>query len=254
MIETKNIALGYNDKMIFEDISIQIPENKITVLIGANGSGKSTLLKAMSRLLIPKYGGIYIENKNIVSFKPKELAQKITILPQSASAPGDLSIYDLVKQGRYPYHTLVSRWTKLDEEVVSVAIQKMGLWDVRNERLSNLSGGQKQRAWIALALSQNTDFIFLDEPTNHLDVRYQIEILELLKELNLKDKKTIIMVLHDINYAIRYAHHIVALKDGRVYADGCKEDVINEELINHVFEIECHLLKLKDDVTICVPY
>ncbi|MGB8454475.1 MAG: ABC transporter ATP-binding protein [Anaerocolumna sp.] len=162
------------------DVSVIIPEKKITVLIGANGSGKSTLLKALVRLLSPRSGYIYINGRNISEIGTKNLAQQLSMLPQSATAPGDLTVFDLLKQGRYPYHNLVSRWTKADEEITLQAIEKMGLADIKDTRLSDLSGGQRQRAWIALALAQNTDFFFLDEPTNHLNLKYQIEILGLL--------------------------------------------------------------------------
>lgn len=253
MIETKNLTLSYEHKNVFNDVHVTIPDGKITVLIGANGSGKSTLLKAISKLLMPQKGHVYIDNTDINELKGKELAKKLTMLPQSATAPSDLSIYDLVKQGRYPYHTLISRWTAQDEEIVLSAITKMGLLDVKDTKLSELSGGQKQRAWIALTLAQNTGLILLDEPTNHLDIRYQIEILELLRELNKKENRTIIMVLHDINYAIRYADYIIALKDGQVYAQDAKENIISEKLVNEIYDINCKLIEHENEF-VCVPF
>ena len=255
MLSTKNLTLSYDQKIILKDINVEIPKGKITVLIGANGSGKSTLLKSMSRLLSPKEGHVYLNSKDIHSMHAKELAKSLSFLPQSASAPGDLSIYDLVKQGRYPYHGLMSTWTEADKKIVDSSLEKMGLLEIKNEKLDNLSGGQKQRAWIALSLVQDTDIILLDEPTNHLDIKYQLEILELLKFLNKTSERTIVLVLHDINHALKYGDNIIALLHGNIYVQGDKNEIVNEALINTIFDINCKLISSPvESSLLCIPY
>lgn len=254
MIEVTNLKLGYQETYVFNDISFHIPQNKITILIGANGSGKSTLLKAIARLLPPKQGVILLDHQNINQIPSKQVAKKMAMLPQSASAPDDLTIYDLVKQGRYPHHSLFSSWSKIDEDKVQYALEQMGLNEIKHKKLNSLSGGQRQRAWIALALCQDTEYILLDEPTNHLDMKYQIEILELLRKLNQEFKKTIVMVLHDINYAIRYGDHLISLVNGQIYNQGSKEDIINEKMIFDVYQTHCKITHLENIGMICIPY
>lgn len=255
MISTNNLTLAYDKKIILNDINIEIPVGKITVLIGANGSGKSTLLKSMSRLLQPKKGIVYLNSKDIQSMTSKEVAKNLSVLPQSATAPEDLSIYDLVKQGRYPYHSIMSHWTNEDQSIVKNSLEKMGLWDIKDEKLESLSGGQRQRTWIALCLVQDTDIILLDEPTNHLDIKYQLEILELLKNLNKIFNRTIVLVLHDINHALKYADNIIALLNGKVLSQGDKNKIVNENLIKSIFDINCKLISSPvENTLLCVPF
>ncbi|GFZ34389.1 iron-enterobactin transporter ATP-binding protein [Clostridium zeae] len=255
MLSIKDLTLSYDEKIILKDINVEIPKGKITVLIGANGSGKSTLLKSMSRLLSPQKGHVYLNSKDIHSMHAKELAKSLSFLPQSASAPGDLSIYDLAKQGRYPYHSLMSTWTESDKKIVESSLEKMGLLEIKDEKLDNLSGGQKQRAWIALSLVQDTEIILLDEPTNHLDIKYQLEILELLKFLNRTSERTIVLVLHDINHALKYGDNIIALLNGNIYSQGDKNEIVTESLINTVFDINCKLIASPvEDSLLCIPY
>ena len=243
MIKTNNLKLCYDEKIILDDINIEIEKGKITALIGPNGCGKSTLIKSISKILTPKSGEVLMGDKNLLK------------MPQSSSAPEDLTIYDLVKQGRYPYHNLLSFWSKKDEEIVMESIRKMGLIEEKDRTLENLSGGQRQRAWIALSLCQDTEVILLDEPTNHLDIKYQLEILNILKELNRKENRTIVMVIHDINHALRYADNIIALKDGNIFAQGSKDKIINEDLIKNVFDIKCRIIDSPiDNSKMCVTY
>lgn len=255
MIKAKNLKLCYDEKIILDDINLDIEKGKITALIGSNGCGKSTLIKAIARILSPKSGAVLMEDKDLLKMQSKEVSKLLAMLPQSSTAPDDLTIYDLVKQGRYPYHTLLSFWSKKDEYIVLNSIEKMGLIDDKDKTLGNLSGGQKQRAWIALALTQDTDIILLDEPTNHLDIKYQLEILNILKELNEKENRTIVLVIHDINHALKYAHNIVALKDGDIFAQGPKEDIVDENLIKNVFGVNCKLIDSPvDNCKMCVPF
>ncbi|MBM7834642.1 ABC transporter ATP-binding protein [Clostridium sardiniense] len=255
MIKANNLKLCYDEKIILDDINLDIEKGKITALIGSNGCGKSTLIKAIARILSPKSGTVLMEDKDLLKMQSKEVSKLLAMLPQSSTAPDDLTIYDLVKQGRYPYHTLLSFWSKKDESIVLNSIEKMGLIDDKDKTLGNLSGGQKQRAWIALALTQDTEIILLDEPTNHLDIKYQLEILNILKELNEKENRTIVLVIHDINHALKYAHNIVALKDGDIFAQGPKEDIIDENLIKNVFGVSCKLIDSPvDNYKMCVPF
>ncbi|MBE6068456.1 MAG: ABC transporter ATP-binding protein [Clostridium lundense] len=254
-ISTKNLTLAYDDYIVLKDINVTIPKNKITILVGSNGCGKSTLLKTISRLAKPQSGQVLLDDINIFEKSSNEIAKKLAILTQSPSAPSDLTVFNLVKQGRYPYQSFFSQWSKEDEKIVDYALEKTGLSDIKHKRISDLSGGQKQRVWIAMTLAQQTDTILLDEPTNHLDIKYKIEVLDLLKELNKKEQRTIVIVLHDINLACRYADHIIAIKDGKVYAEGDPKKVISEKLIKDVFGInskiiECPLFK----TPMCITY
>lgn len=239
---TENLTLGYGDYIVLKDINVTIPKNKITILVGSNGCGKSTLLKTMSRLLKPFEGKVVLGDEDIFSKPNKEVAKKLSILTQSPTAPSDLTVFNLVKQGRYPYQSWFNQWSKEDEKIVEYALEKTGISDIKDKKLSDLSGGQKQRAWIAMTLAQQTDIILLDEPTNHLDIKYKIEVLDLLKELNEKENRTIVIVLHDINLACRYADHIIAIKDGKVYGEGKPEEIISEALIKEVFQINSKIV------------
>lgn len=242
-LSTEKLTLGYGNYIVLKDINVVIPKNKITILIGSNGCGKSTLLKTMARLLNPIDGQVLLEDKNILTQSNKEIAKKLSILTQSPSAPSDLTVFNVVKQGRYPYQSFFSQWTNQDEKIVDYALEKTGLSEIKHKKLSDLSGGQRQRVWIAMTLAQQTDIILLDEPTNHLDLKYKIEVLDLLKDLNLKENRTIVIVLHDINLACRYADHIIAVKDGKVFDKGSPEDIVNETLIKKVFDINSKVIK-----------
>jgi iron complex transport system ATP-binding protein len=254
-LESKNLTLGYRDSIILKDINVTIPNGKITILLGSNGCGKSTLLKSMARLLKPIKGQVILNEDDIFSSSSKKVAKELSILPQSPTAPDDLTIFNLVKQGRYPYQTWLNQWSNKDEIAVDNALKNTGIYDIRNKKISDLSGGQKQRAWIALTLAQETDIILLDEPTNHLDIKYKIEVLDLLKDLNKNPNRTIVMVLHDINLACRYADHIIAIKDGQVYNEGSPFDIIDEKLIKDVFDIDSKVVPCPIFKTpMCIPY
>jgi iron complex transport system ATP-binding protein len=241
-LESRNLTLGYNDNIILKDINVTIPKGKITILLGSNGCGKSTLLKSMARLLKPIKGEVILNGDDVFKSSSKKIAKELSILPQSPTAPDDLTIFNLVKQGRYPYQSWLNQWSKEDEIAVDNALKNTGIYDIKNKRISDLSGGQKQRAWIALTLAQETNIILLDEPTNHLDIKYKIEVLDLLRDLNKNSNRTIIMVLHDINLACRYADYIVAIKDGQVYNEGHPDKIITEQLIKDVFDIDSKIV------------
>lgn len=203
-IETKSLTLGYGDSIIINELDIAIPKGEITVFIGGNGCGKSTLLRSIARLLKPESGSVLLDGKDVAKLPTKEVAKKLSILPQSPVAPEGLTVLQLVKQGRFPYQSWLKQWSEKDEEIVMNALKVTGMEEFKDRHVDELSGGQRQRAWIAMTLAQDTDIILLDEPTTYLDLTHQIEILDLLFELNEKEKRTIIMVLHDINLACRY--------------------------------------------------
>lgn len=250
----ENLTLGYEDKKIVNNVSLSIPKGKITILIGANGCGKSTLLKGMSRLLTPMAGEVRLENTSIHQYKPKVLAQKLAILPQGPIAPEGITVRELCYFGRNPYKTLLSSRTKEDEERVNWAIEVTGLQAFADRTLEALSGGQRQRAWIAMVLTQDTDVLLLDEPTTYLDLAYQIEILNLLKELNEKTKKTIVMVIHELNQAARYAHHLICMRKGHIHSQGAVSEVFTAQMIEEVFGMKSIIIP--DPITgkpMCIP-
>ncbi|WP_079710963.1 ABC transporter ATP-binding protein [Paraliobacillus ryukyuensis] len=240
-IATNSLTLGYGDSVIIDDLNMEIPKGEITVFIGANGCGKSTLLRSMARLLKPKQGSVVLNGENIAKMPTKEVAQQLSILPQSPISPEGLTVLDLVKQGRHPYKGMFNRWSNEDEKAVLEALDSTNMLDLKDRTVDSLSGGQRQRAWIAMILAQKTDTILLDEPTTYLDMTHQIEVLDLLFELNEKYQNTIVMVLHDINLACRYAHHIVAIKDKQVHTQGRPEEIINGGMVQDVFQMKCDI-------------
>ncbi|MCP3740546.1 ABC transporter ATP-binding protein [Rossellomorea sp. BNER] len=241
LLKTDALTLGYGDSIIIKELDIEIPKGEITVFIGGNGCGKSTLLRSMARLLKPKMGSVMLDGSAISKLSTKEVARKMAILPQSPSAPEGLTVLQLVKQGRYPHQTWLKQWSQKDEEIVRNALKATKMEDFQDRKVDELSGGQRQRAWIALTLAQDTDIILLDEPTTYLDMTHQIEILDLLFELNEQEERTIVMVLHDLNLACRYAHNIVAIKNQQIYAQGKPEEVISCELVKNVFDMNCQV-------------
>lgn len=243
-IEAKSLSVGYtSEQLLFKNLNIQIPKGEITVFVGSNGCGKSTLLRSIARLIKPEGGSILIEGKEIQKMSSRDVAKKMGILPQSPVTPEGLTVHELVKQGRYPHQSWLKRWTSEDSEKVDAAMLATGIAELKDQPVDTLSGGQRQRAWIAMTLAQDTDIMLLDEPTTYLDLTHQIEILDLLFELNEKHKRTIVMVLHDLNLASRYAHNMVAIKNGEIHAQGTPENIITCELVRTVFNMECQVSK-----------
>lgn len=254
-ISTETLSLGYGETIIIDELNLTIPKGEITVFIGSNGCGKSTLLRSLARLMKPKGGSVLLEGSSIAKLPTKEVAKELAILPQGPSAPEGLTVLQLVKQGRYPYQNWLKQWSAEDEEAVQRALKATRMEELAERTVDSLSGGQRQRAWIAMTLAQETDIILLDEPTTYLDMTHQIEILDLLFELNEHEKRTIVMVLHDLNLACRYAHHLVAIKDKKIYAEGRPESIINCKLVQNVFEMDCEVTKDPLFGTPhCIPY
>ncbi len=242
LLQANNIFAGYDKKIINDDISILIPKNKISVIIGANACGKSTLLKTMARLIQPISGDITLDGKKISQIPSKELARSLGLLPQAPIVPEGITVADLVSRGRFPYQSFLKGLDKSDYDAVEEALEIMGITDLANRSVDELSGGQRQRVWIAMALAQNTEILLLDEPTTYLDITYQVEILDLLTDLNRRKGTTIVMVLHDINLSARYADYIFALRSGKLIAEGSPSEIIDEELIKEVFDLDCSVI------------
>ncbi|WP_088033451.1 ABC transporter ATP-binding protein [Evansella clarkii] len=254
-IEANALSLAYGEALIIDNLDIKIPKGEITVFIGGNGCGKSTLLRLLARLLKPKSGSILLDGLMLNKMGTKDVAKQLAILPQGPDAPKGLSVLQLVKQGRYPHQNWLKQWSREDEEKVNKALEATQMTEYAEREVDSLSGGQRQRAWIAMVLAQDTDTILLDEPTTYLDMTHQIEILDLLFELNEKEKRTIVMVLHDLNLACRYAHNIVAVQDKKIFAQGKPEEVITCNLVKKVFKMECQITKDPLFGTpLCIPF
>ncbi|MBQ0140744.1 MAG: ABC transporter ATP-binding protein [Kurthia sp.] len=234
----EHLASGYDQKTILHDIHLEIPQNKISVIIGANGCGKSTLLKTLAKLIKPTNGEVLLDGKSISKIPPKKLAQILGVLPQSPIVPDGIKVSDLIGRGRFPHQSLFSGWSKKDYAAVAEAMETMNVTEFADLDIDELSGGQRQRVWIAMALAQQTDILFLDEPTTFLDITYQVEILDLLTDLNRKHGTTIVMVLHDINLSARYADYIYAIKEGHLVAEGAPNEVIDTDLIKDIFQMD----------------
>ncbi|SEN53922.1 ABC transporter ATP-binding protein [Paenibacillus sp. OV219] len=241
-LEARGLSLSYGGSYIFEDLNLSIPKGKVTVFIGSNGCGKSTLLRSMARLLKPQRGSVVLEGADIAGMSTKEVARKLAILPQGPTTPEGLTVLQLVKQGRYPYQSWLKQWSQEDEASVQAALLATGMTELAERAVDALSGGQRQRAWIAMTIAQETPIILLDEPTTYLDLTHQIEVLDLLDAMNRNEQRTVVMVLHDINLACRYADHIVAIRDGRIESQGRPDEVIDEALIEKVFRLKCDII------------
>lgn len=254
-IEVQSITAGYGKHIILEDVSVRIPKGKVTMIIGPNGCGKSTLLKHIARIKRPGKGRILLEQKDMAKLSAKAIARKMAILPQSPVAPSGLLVKELVSFGRFPYQKPMGPLQKEDMEIIERSMKQTGILAQKDTLVETLSGGQRQRAWIALALAQNTDIIVLDEPTTYLDISYQLELLELLKQMNKDSGQTIIMVLHELNLACRYADHIIGMKQGKILFEGKPNDVITPEHLHDLYGIRVQLQKSKDgSYPICVDY
>nr|WP_093336658.1 ABC transporter ATP-binding protein [Salibacterium halotolerans] len=254
-LSTEHIAVAYNDHTIIDDMNIEIPDGVITSIIGPNGCGKSTLLKAMSRIMKPTQGAVYLSGRNIHEMKTKEVAKEMAILAQSPDIPQTLTVSQLVSFGRYPHRRGAGRLTAEDKEAVEKAIEDTGMMEFKDRTLDALSGGQRQRAWIAMALAQETEVMLLDEPTTYLDMAHQLEILELLESLNKKEERTIVMVLHDLNHAARFSDHLIAMRDGTAEHIGSAEEVISKPVLRNVFGIDAYVVEdPRTKKPVCMTY
>ncbi|HEY9828348.1 MAG TPA: ABC transporter ATP-binding protein [Stenomitos sp.] len=253
-LSASNLTLAYEGKVVIKSLDLAVPAGQITIILGPNGCGKSTLLKAMGRLLKPKGGEIYLGAQAIRNLSTKAIAKRLSLLPQSPTAPEGLTVAELVAQGRYPHKRWLQHWTKDDAREIDRALALTQMREFAHCALDNLSGGQRQRAWIAMTLAQNTEIMLLDEPTTYLDLAYQMEILDLLYDLNKQEKRTIVMVLHDLNQACRYADFLVVLQSGKIYDQGSPRQVMNEQMLDEVFGVDSRIVN--DPVAgtpMCIP-
>jgi len=241
-LETRGLTLAYGERVVVEDVSVTLPTGKVSVVVGANACGKSTLLRGMARLLRPRAGEVLLDGKAIHGIPTKEVARTLGLLPQNPLAPEGVTVVDLVGRGRTPHQGRFHRWSDRDEQAVAHALEVTGTLDLADRVVDELSGGQRQRVWIAMALAQETDLLLLDEPTTYLDVAHQVEVLDLLRELNAGRGTTVVMVLHELNLAARYADHLIAMKDGRVLAEGAPGDVITRDLVREAFGMDCRVV------------
>jgi iron complex transport system ATP-binding protein len=233
-----DVTLTYDSHVVAEHLDLEIPDGKVTAIVGPNACGKSTVLRALSRLLRPKSGSVLLDGQEIHRRPTKEVARQLGLLPQSPIAPDGILVADLVARGRTPHQSLFQQWSVADERAVREALTATGTLDLVDRSVDELSGGQRQRVWIAMALAQETDLLLLDEPTTFLDITHQIEVLDLIAELN-HSGRTIVVVLHDLNLACRYADHVVAMRDGQVVASGAPSEVITVGLVDAVFNLDC---------------
>lgn len=254
-IQVKDLTVAYEDKVIIENMNLSIPKGEISIIIGANGCGKSTLLKTIARILKPKKGNIFIHGKNVKESKPKALAREMAVLPQSPVCPDGLTVKELIAYGRFPHQKTMAGLSIHDNEMIEWAIKETGLTEFADRPVDSLSGGQRQRAWIAMTLAQETDLILLDEPTTYLDMSYQLEVLLLLQKLNREKKITIVIVLHELNNACRFANHIIGLKKGKVVCEGKPSDVITTASLKEIYGIDAVLqMSERGDYPICMEF
>ncbi|MEV5989021.1 ABC transporter ATP-binding protein [Streptomyces sp. NPDC052051] len=241
-LSASDVTLAYDQRVIAEQLSVEIPDHSFTVIVGPNACGKSTLLRALSRMLKPSRGQVLLDGQVIQTLPAKRVARTLGLLPQSAIAPAGITVGDLVGRGRYPHQGLLRQWSEQDERVVRESMAHTGVAELAERYVDELSGGQRQRVWIAMALAQQTPLLLLDEPTTYLDIQHQIDVLDLCAELHEQQGRTLVAVLHDLNHAARYATHLIALRDGRVVAEGPPKDIVTAELVEEVFGLRCQII------------
>jgi iron complex transport system ATP-binding protein len=242
-LQAASVKLGYGDRTIVDGLDLGVETGTVTTIIGPNGCGKSTLLRALGRLLKPQGGEVLLDGKRIDQTPTREVAKVLGVLPQAPTAPEGLTVADLVARGRHPHQTWYRQWSSDDEAAVADALAMTDLSDLAERPLDELSGGQRQRAWLSMALAQGTDLLLLDEPTTFLDLAHQVEVLELVRHLHQRGGRTIVMVLHDLNLAARYADRLVAMRDGRVIASGAPHEVLTEDLLREVFDLDAKVIE-----------
>lgn len=254
-LEVQNLYAGYDDSNVLQDVSLQIPERKITMMIGPNGCGKSTLLKTMAGIITPQKGEVLLDGVALKGMKRKQIARRLALLPQSPLVPEGLRVRELVQYGRFPYQKAMRSLTRQDHDIVTWAMEKTGVYAHADTYVNELSGGQRQRVWIAMALAQKTGILLLDEPTTYLDIAHQLEILELLRALNEQEQTTIILVIHDLNQAAKFADHVIGMKAGRALYSGEAKDVISEQQLLQLYDIHAKIVQDEEHgYPICMDY
>ena len=236
-----DITRGYGDTPVVSGLSLEVPDDSFTIIIGPNACGKSTLLRGFARLLRPSTGAVLLDGAELRSLKPKDAARRLGLLPQSSIAPDGITVADLVGRGRFPHQSALRTWSSTDERVVAEAMAATGVTELSRRLVDELSGGQRQRVWVAMALAQQTRHLLLDEPTTFLDIAHQIDLMELFADLH-RSGTTLVAVLHDLNHAARYATHLVAMRDGAIIAQGDPREIITAELVEAVYDLPCRVI------------
>ena len=241
-LQTDALSLGYGERLVVDRLTTSVPTGAVSVIIGANGCGKSTLLRGLARLLRPSAGSVLLDGRDIHTLPSREVARVLGLLPQTPTAPEGITVADLVARGRHPHQTWFRPWSAADQRAVTEALTLTDTLGLAERPVDQLSGGQRQRVWIALALAQQTDLLLLDEPTTYLDLAHQVEVLDLLTDLNRRRGTTVVIVMHDLNLACRYADHLVALREGRIVAEGEPAEVITEAVIEEVYGLRARVV------------
>ncbi|TCP45109.1 iron complex transport system ATP-binding protein [Tamaricihabitans halophyticus] len=237
-LRARELTLSYGERVVSTKLSLDVPDGAFTAIVGPNACGKSTLLRAFVRLLRPAAGTVSLDDQQIAAYGSKALARSVGFLPQDPLAPDDIKVRQLVARGRFPHQSLLSMWSQEDEEAVTEAMETAGVSELADRPVQELSGGQRQRAWVAMVLAQRTPYLLLDEPTSFLDITHQYRLLTLLARLR-DEGRTVVAVLHDINQACRFADHLVAMKEGRIIAEGAAADIVDAALLKEVFDLPC---------------
>lgn len=241
-LSTHGLDLRYGDRLVIGGLDLVLPGGAITAIVGPNACGKSTLLRGLTRLLAPAAGSVALDGADIHRMPARALARRMGLLPQQPVTPDAITVEALVRLGRYPHQRLLSPWSATDQAAVDAALERTGTTELRDQHVDQLSGGQRQRAWIALALAQDTELLLLDEPTTFLDLRHQLDVLDLVSDLHAESGRTVVMVLHDLGQAARYADHLVVLQEGRLAAAGPPAEVLDAALVKSVFDVECQVI------------
>ncbi|MGO1056196.1 ABC transporter ATP-binding protein [Crossiella sp. CA198] len=241
-LHAEGLTLAYEARIVAEGLGVRIPDGSFTVIVGPNACGKSTLLKALSRILKPKAGAVVLDGAAISSYPAKEVARRLGLLPQTSIAPSGITVADLVARGRYPHQRLLRQWSTEDEAAVAEALALTGVDELAERFVDELSGGQRQRVWLAMVLAQQTPILLLDEPTTFLDIAHQVEVLDLCADLHEQRGHTLVAVLHDLNHACRYATHLIAMRGGRIVAQGDPREIVTAELVREVFGLACRVI------------
>ncbi|MFE3140736.1 ABC transporter ATP-binding protein [Streptomyces scopuliridis] len=237
-IVARELTLAYEDRTVVHELDLAVPDGQVSVIVGPNACGKSTTLRALGRLLKPRGGSVLLDGTELARIPTRKIVQSIGLLPQSPVAPEAITVADLVSRGRQPHQHWWQQWSDEDERAVTDAMERTDVTALADRSVDELSGGQRQRVWIAMALAQETDLLLLDEPTTFLDIAHQVEVLDLVRRLNHDQGRTVVIVLHDLNQAARYADHLVAMKAGRIVAEGRPGEVVTAELVREVFGLE----------------
>jgi len=242
LLGASGLSLAYGARPIVDDLTVEIAPGAITAIVGPNACGKSTLLRGLARLLTPTAGQVILDGTDIARLRTKDVARRLGLLPQSSIAPEGITVADLVTRGRFPHQSMLRQYSRTDQQAVADAMAATGVTAIAGRPVDELSGGQRQRVWVAMVLAQQTSLILLDEPTTFLDIAHQIELLDLFAELNARQGRTIVAVLHDLNHACRFADEIIAMKAGSIVAQGHPSDVITAALVEEVYGLQCQII------------